>query len=48
MHLKESRKTVLFNGPLECRFFRFDLVAGSNRRVRKSGEESDGNLGKAV
>ncbi len=32
MRLKESRKTVLFNGPLECRFFRFDMVAGSNRR----------------
>lgn len=36
MRLKESRKVVLFNGPLECRFFRFDMVAGSNRR--KSGE----------
>ncbi len=36
MHLKESRRTVLYNGPLECRFFRFDLVAGSNRRVRKT------------
>lgn len=35
MHLKESRRTVLFNGPLECRFFRFDLVAGSNRRQKK-------------
>ena len=32
MRLKESRKIVLFNGPLECRFFRFDMVAGSNRR----------------
>lgn len=31
MRLKESRKIVLFNGPLECRFFRFDMVAGSNR-----------------
>ena len=28
MRLKESRKIVLFNG----RFFRFDMVAGSNRR----------------
>ena len=36
MRLKESRKIVLFNGPLECRFFRFDMVAGSNRR--KSAE----------
>jgi len=32
MHLRESRKTVLFNGALECRFFRFDMVAGSNRK----------------
>ena len=36
---QESRKTVLFNGPLECRFFRFDMVAGSNRR--KPREEAD-------
>jgi putative N6-adenine-specific DNA methylase len=31
MRLKESRRTVLFNGPLECRFFRFELVAGGYR-----------------
>jgi putative N6-adenine-specific DNA methylase len=31
MHLQESRKTVLYNGPLECRFFRFSMVAGSYR-----------------
>lgn len=31
MHLKETRKTVLFNGPLECRLFRFEMVAGSYR-----------------
>ncbi len=31
MRLKESRRTVLFNGNLECRFFRFELVAGSYR-----------------
>lgn len=36
MHFKESRRTVLYNGPLECRFFRFDLVAGSNRRQKKA------------
>lgn len=38
MRLKESRKTVLFNGPLECRFFRFDMVAGSNRRKPRAEE----------
>jgi len=31
MRLQETRKTVLFNGPLECRFFRFELVAGKYR-----------------
>ena len=41
MHLKEGRKTVLFNGPLECRFFKFDLVAGSNRRVKNRDAASD-------
>ncbi len=29
MRLRESAKTPLFNGALECRLFRFDLVAGS-------------------
>lgn len=32
LHLKESRKTPFFNGGLECRLFRFDMVAGFNRR----------------
>ena len=31
MRLKESKKTPLFNGPLECRFFEFNLVSGSFR-----------------
>jgi putative N6-adenine-specific DNA methylase len=32
MRLKESRRTVMYNGPIECRLFRFDLVAGSMKR----------------
>ncbi len=28
MRLKESRRVPLWNGPIECRLFRFDLVAG--------------------
>jgi putative N6-adenine-specific DNA methylase len=36
LKLKETRRTVLFNGPIECRFYRFELVAGSYRRVRGS------------
>jgi len=31
MRLKESRRVPLWNGPIECRMFRFDLVAGSNK-----------------
>ncbi len=34
MRLKESRRVPLWNGPIECRLFRFDLVAGSARQVR--------------
>jgi putative N6-adenine-specific DNA methylase len=34
LKLKEARRTVLFNGPIECRFYRFELVAGSYRRAR--------------
>lgn len=32
LRLKEARKTPFFNGSLECRLFRFDMVAGFNRR----------------
>jgi len=28
MRLKESRRVPMWNGPLECRLFRFDMVAG--------------------
>ena len=42
MRLKESRKIVLFNGPLECRFFRFDMVAGSNRRPKAAKKPAEG------
>ncbi len=31
MRLQETRKPVLHNGPLECRFFRFTLVKGGYR-----------------
>jgi putative N6-adenine-specific DNA methylase len=32
MRLKESRRVPMWNGPIECRLFRFDMVAGSARR----------------
>ncbi len=31
MRLKESRRVPLWNGPIECRMFRFDMVKGSAR-----------------
>ena len=32
MRLKESRRVPMWNGPIECRLFRFDMVAGSARQ----------------
>jgi putative N6-adenine-specific DNA methylase len=32
MRFKESRRVPMWNGPIECRMFRFDLRAGSMRR----------------
>ena len=34
MRLKASLRLPLWNGPIECRLFRFDLVAGSARTPR--------------
>lgn len=31
MRLKESRRVPMWNGPIECRLFRFDMVAGKLR-----------------
>jgi putative N6-adenine-specific DNA methylase len=38
MRLKESRRVPLWNGPIECRMFRFDMVKG---KMTKAG----GDLG---
>ncbi|MBB3196085.1 THUMP domain-containing class I SAM-dependent RNA methyltransferase [Roseateles terrae] len=40
MRLKESRRVPMWNGPIECRLFKFDLIAGS---ARKPSVESDGS-----
>jgi len=34
MRLKESRRVPLWNGPIECRLFRFELISGSARPAR--------------
>jgi putative N6-adenine-specific DNA methylase len=38
LRLKESKKTPFFNGAIECRLFRFEMVAGSNRREAASNQ----------
>jgi len=35
MRLKETRRFPMWNGPIECRLFRFDLVKGSARKPRE-------------
>ncbi len=42
VRLKESRRVPMWNGPIECRLFRFDMVAGSGARQagRPSGADS--------
>jgi putative N6-adenine-specific DNA methylase len=40
MRLKESRRVPMWNGPIECRLFRFDLVAGSARAERKPAADA--------
>lgn len=45
MRLKESRKVPMWNGPIECRMFRFDLVAGSARREKPAAPASEGGEG---
>ena len=37
MRLKESRRVPMWNGPIECRLFRFDMVAGSARKGDAAG-----------
>jgi putative N6-adenine-specific DNA methylase len=44
LRLRESAKTPLFNGALECRLFRFDLIAGSVRqRPAQSAADAGGD-----
>lgn len=40
LKLKESRRTVLYNGPIECRLFRFELVAGGYRTAKAPEPEA--------
>jgi putative N6-adenine-specific DNA methylase len=37
MRLKESRRVPMWNGPLECRLFKFDMVAGRMAKDKAPG-----------
>ena len=39
MRLKESRRVPMWNGPIECRLFKFDLVKGSARTGRPAAAD---------
>jgi putative N6-adenine-specific DNA methylase len=39
MRLKESRRVPMRNGAIECRLFRFDMVAGSNKKPSPVDED---------
>ncbi|MCM2251423.1 MAG: THUMP domain-containing protein [Ramlibacter sp.] len=41
MRLKESRRVPMWNGPIECRLFRFDMVRGSARGPAPQALEGD-------
>jgi putative N6-adenine-specific DNA methylase len=34
MRLKAARRVPMWNGPIECRLYQFDLVAGSAREKK--------------
>ena len=40
MRLKESQRTPLFNGAIECRLFRFQMVAGSARQKKSQSTDT--------
>lgn len=39
MRLSPSKRTPLFNGPLDCRLFEIKMVAGSNRKAPNKAKE---------
>ncbi|HXD42203.1 MAG TPA: THUMP domain-containing protein [Ramlibacter sp.] len=41
MRLKESRRVPMWNGPIECRLFRFDMVRGSARKMAQPDQDSE-------
>nr|MDP2190864.1 THUMP domain-containing protein [Rhodoferax sp.] len=50
MRLKESRRVPMWNGPIECRMFRFDMVAGKmgSDHPAKSGSDHRERSGRVL
>lgn len=42
MRLKESRRTPMWNGPIECRLFRFDMIKGAVKPRKPAADEQGG------
>jgi putative N6-adenine-specific DNA methylase len=42
MRLKESRRVPMWNGPIECRLFRFDMVKGTARDKPQDAQDAHG------
>lgn len=40
LRLKPARRVPMFNGPIECRLMRFDLMAGSARKSKNSAQDN--------
>ncbi len=48
MRLKESRRVPMWNGPIECRLFKFDMVAGRMAPKGKAGKAAASSAGDAT
>jgi putative N6-adenine-specific DNA methylase len=43
MRLKESRRVPMWNGPIECRLFKFDMVAGRMAKEAAAAAKTAGS-----
>ena len=44
IRLKATKRSPLFNGPLECRLYEYRLIAGSLRRPKAEGDEGQATV----
>jgi len=43
--LKPSKKIILFNGPLECRFVKYEIYEGSRKRKQSAVSSPQSTVG---